>query len=586
MLIIFNQGKAYVQTLPTPTALINAYGYKFNFPKSLEFYRQADQDLTVDVNDETYINKYAIFDGSLFFRHETYTIDDYESNNLAENGYTFGGLEYTPNVQGIPAFFGCVGAGEFLSGPLFSYDPTDGGTQPCTAGETDEYTFGDNNIVGITPKLTLFPDDYNTIVIGGLIAKANAGGAQYIYGGDSAAENEMPGVNSFKLGGGTARTIFSGYAQDTIRLFDNKLQITPGVKVDAAYTDNIQQTVSGLDTYTEAGLNKFQNFTKIGGYYLGGSYNLPANFVLFGSLGKGSLFAPTSNYSGGLTAGIPGGTDVPEPEIVHLYEGGLRYDTPRLLLSADYYYQAIANGFSFFVNYAQDTQFYGNSAGYLFRGVEGDGKYLITPNLSIFGNFSYDKAEYTKSSFLFDTLAQDQFGYAYSGTPLSNVPDWTGLIGAEYDNGPISIYATGQYTGREYTTDDLDAPPYGNTCTVTATKAVVGCSPNDVPTGETLIGANPLDGSTVTNTSILNPANFVVNLLVSYKIPVHAPVLQSLTASLNIQNLLDEHYYTYTYSSENPVGGIYDPNLPGGEPYNSGFLGEPRSFSVDLVAKF
>jgi iron complex outermembrane receptor protein len=620
LVIIFNQGKALVQTLPAPTALIQAEGYKFNYPISDGFYNQADQDLTVIASDETYINKYAIFDGSLFFRHEAYTIDDYDSPDIVDNGYVFNGVEYTPNIQGIGSFFGCVGPTDFRNNGLFTYDPTDGGTQDCAAGESDEYITGHNNIVGFTPKLTLFPDDYNTIVIGGLLAKANSGSAEYVYGGDAAAQNQDPGYDSFTYGGGTARTIFSAYAQDTIRLFGDRLQITPGVKVDAAYTDNIQQTVYGLDTLTEttqqaapatattpavpyvAGLNKFQNFTKIGGYYLGASYNLPENFILFGSLGKGSLFAPTNDYSGGVSAGIPGGTDVPEPEIVHLYEGGIRYDTPRLLLSLDYYYQAIANGFSFFVNYASDAQFYGNSAGYLFRGVEGNGKFLVTPDLAVFGNFSYDKAEYTKSSFLFDTLAQDQFGYAFSGTPLSNVPDWTGLIGVSYDYGPFSFYATGQYTGREYTTTDLNAPPYGNTCTSSGAAGPVEC-PKGTQGGTfpvtingvtyNSIPSNPLDAATVTNTSILNPANFLLNVLVTYHIPVHSTLLKSLTASLNMENLTDEHYYTYTYNSENPTtdpvngyGGIYDPGLPGGAPFGSGFLGEPRSFTVDLVAKF
>lgn len=557
LVVIFNQGKATVQTLPAPIALIQAQGYKFNYPESLGFYRQASQNLTVIASDETYINKYAIFDGSLFFKHETDTTDNYASAQATTVGYPYDGLNYTPNVQGVYNFFGCVGPGSnFYSPGYFTYDPV-ASFGSCAAGESSEYSDDHNNIVGITPKLTLFPDDYNTVVIGGLIAKANAGGTTYVYGGDSASQNEENGVNTFAFDGGSQRTIFSGYAQDTVRLFDNKLQLTPGVKVDAAYTSNIQVVTDGI--YDP---QKLQNYTKIGGYYFGGSYNLPKNFVLFGSLGRGSLFSPVSSYESGASAGLAGGTSAPTPEIVHLYEGGIRYDTPRLLLSVDYYYQAISDGFAFFENYLLNEQYYANNGGYLFRGVEGNGEYRVTPALSLFGNFSYNEAEYTKSFFGFDTLSQDQFGYAFSGTPVSNVPTWNGLVGASYDMGPYSIYATGQYTGREFTTYDLDAPPYSG--------------PN----------TNPLDGATVTNTKIQNPANFVVNLLLSYKIPLHYSHLQSLTASLDMQNLLDERYYTYTYSSENPVQGVYDPHLPGGQPYNSAFVGEPRSFTVDLVAKF
>jgi iron complex outermembrane receptor protein len=559
MVVIFNQGTGLVQTLPAPTALIQAQGYKFNYPTSLGFYRQSGQDLTTILSDQTYINQYAIFNGSLFYRYERSTTDDFASASAIENGYPYNGLQYTPNVQGIGNFFGCVGPGSsFYSPGYFTYDPTNGGTQDCNAGESDEYTDDHNQIIGITPKLTIFPDANNTVVIGGLIAKATDGGAQYIYGGDGAAQNEMPGVNSFGIGGGGQRTIFSGYAQDTIRLLNNKLQLTPGVKVDAAYSSNIEQVSEGI--YNPA---KLQNFTKIGGYYFGGSYNLPDNFILFGSLGKGSLFSPLGDYSVGTTAsGLPGGTSAPTPEIVHLYEGGVRYDTPRLLLSVDYYYQTISDGFAYFENFLLNQQYYANNGGTLYRGVEGNGEYKVTPNLSLFGNFSYNETEYTKSYFAFDTLAQDQFGYAFSGTPLSNVPTWNGLVGVDYEMGPFSAYATGQYTGREFTTYDLVAYPTSG--------------PN----------TNPLDGATVTNTKIQNPANFVVNLLLSYKIPVAYKGLQSLTASLNMQNLLDERYYNYTYSSENPVGGVYDPSLPGGQAYNSGFIGEPRSFMLDLVAKF
>jgi len=559
LVIIFNQAKALIQTLPSPTALIAEGGTKFNYPIADGYYNQAGQFLTVILSDETYINKYAIFDGSLFFRHTTTTIDDYASADATTNGFPYNGLTYSPNIQGVNAFFGCVGAGTAHSSPgYFTYDPV-ASFGSCAAGESDQYSTETGNIVGITPKLTIFPDDYETIVIGGLIAKTNASPVtSYVYGGSDAAANETPGYNSFVYGGGAQRTIFSGYAQDTIRLFDNKLQITPGVKVDAAYSSNLQ-----VDTYGIYNPAKLQNFTKIGGYYLGASYNLPDNFILFGSLGKGSLFAPTDDYSVGTTAsGLAGGTNAPTPEIVHLFEGGIRYDTPRLLLSVDYYYQAIADGIAFFENYLLNQEYYANNGGYLFRGVEGNGEYRITPALSIFGNFSYNETEYTKSFFGFDTLSQDQFGYSFTGTPLSNVPDWNGLVGVSYDEGPFSLYATGQYTGREYTTYDLVAYPTSGPDT------------------------NPLDGATVTNTKIQNPANFLVNLLLTYKIPCAYKGLENLTVSLNMQNIFNEKYYTYTYSSENPVGGVYDPSLPGGQAYNSAFVGEPRSFTVDLVARF
>ena len=572
LLILFNQGKGYIQTLPAPTALINAVGYKFNYPKSLAYYNQADQDLTTILSDETYINQYAIFNGSLFFHHNNTSIINYASPAAINNGYSYNGLTYTPNVQGIANFFGCVGSGSGNGvNPQMTYDPA-ATFGSCAAGESDNTIQSHSNIIGITPSITLFPDKYNTIIIGALVAKTMGATDQYVYGGSGSNIPQINGYNGFEYGGGQQRTIYSAYAQDTIRLLNDKLQITPGVKVDASYGSNIVNFKNGFATVNYPYEQKLANYTKIGGYYLGASYNLPDNFVLYGSMGKGSLFAPVSDYSEGTTvAGAPTGTtNTLSPEIVHLYEGGLRYDTPRLLLNVDYYYENVSDAFAFFTNYLTNAQYYGNNGGELYRGVEGNGEFKVTPNLSIFGNFSYNEAIYTKSFFAFDTLAQDQFGYAFTGTPLSNVPDWNGLVGADYEWGPFSIYPTGEYTGREYTTEDLNAPPYGNTTDANGNK----------------IPANPLNAATVTNQNILNPANFVVNLLLTYKIPLPHCALQSLTASLNAQNLFNERYYTYTYSSENPVGGIYDPNLPGGQPYNSAFVGQPRSVMLDLVAKF
>jgi iron complex outermembrane receptor protein len=568
LVIIFNQGKGYIQSDPSPTALINAYGYKFNFPLSAGFYHQADQNLTTILSDETYINKYAIFDGSLFFIHQTSAIDDYF--NPEGNDFVYNGISYTPNVQGVYSYYGCVGAYNgtadynTLNGPTFTYNPTNA-FGSCAAGESDEFSAGHSNIVGITPVLTLFPDDYNTVVIGGLIAKASenvqaggaaGNGATYIYGGDGANSTEIDGYNGFNIGGGAQRTIFSGYIQDTVRLLDNKLQITPGLKVDAAYSSNIQQTDAGI--YMP---EKLQNYTKIGGYYLGASYNLPDNFVLYGSLGKGSLFAPVADYSQGSTStGLAGGTNTLDPEIIHLYEGGIRYDTSRLLLNVDYYYQTISDAFAFYSDATTDSQYYANNGGYLLRGVEGNGDFQVTPTLSVFGNFSYNEAIYTKSFFALDTLAQDQYGYAFTGTPLSNVPAWNGLVGADYEIGPFSIYATGQYTGQEYTTKDLQVEPYGDTFYVGQTSdgtLIAGNaqypygSPTPVPLtytpnnpngcttsaatcalGEN-VPASPYNAATTTNTKVQNPANFVMNLL-----------------------------------------------------FNSGFIGEPQSFTVDLTAKF
>ncbi len=556
LVIIFNQGRGAVQSTPTPIAEINANKFTYNFPKSLGFYNQSGQFLTTILSDETYINQYMIFDGSLFYMHQNDTVDSYASAATAT-----GAFPYAVNVQAPYNFFGCFGPGTpFYSPGYFTYTPDQSSPTACASGESSEYSSGTNNTVGITPKLNIFvPEIYginNTVTVGGLLAKesgaaTNSISSAYIYGGTAAQFNQINGYNSFALGGGEQRTVYTAYIQDKITAFNDRLEITPGLRVNAAYSSRIQQTGNGI--YNPG---KFQNFTKIGEPYLGIAYNLPEHFVVYGSYGKGSLFSPVSDYSAGTSStGIAGGTHAPTPEVVHLYEAGVRYDTPRLYLNVDYFYQKVNDAFSFFTNYLTNSQYYANTGAFLTRGVEMAGEVQVTPEVSIFANGSYNNTDYLNNYFAFDTLQQDQFGYAFKGTPISNVPDWTGNIGLDYDSGPFSARVAGQYTGREYETQDLLTPndPHGN-----------------------------LSGATVTNTQIQNPANFELNLLLSYTIPIHSHRIQSLNVTFNALNLLDEHYFTYKYSSETANAGVYSINPP----FESGLIGPPRSLTLDLTARF
>jgi iron complex outermembrane receptor protein len=548
LVVIFNQGKGSIQTEPVPTAVIDDNKYTYNFPKSLGYYNQAGQFLTTILSDETYINQYMIFNGSVFYEHSTDTVDSY-----ASPATTDGAFPYAVNVQAPYNFFGQVGPGSNFYDPgAFTYDPTIFGS--AEQGEAYEDTNATSNTVGFTPKLSIFLPD-NTVTIGGLLAKESGDsgssvGSEYFYGSSNMPETN--GYNSFDFGGGEQRTVYVAYVDDKIDLLNNKLHIEPGLRVSAAYSSNIQQV-----TYGSLNPEKYQNFSKVGEPYLGISYDLPGHLTAYATYGKGSLDAPVQDYSAGTTsiAGIPAGTHAPSPEIVHLYEAGLRYDTPRLYLSADYFYQKVDDAFSFYDNYLTNTQYYANTGAYLTRGVEIAGKYRLTPSISIEGNGSYNNTDYLNNYFAFDTLQEDQFGYAMQGTPISNVPTFLANIGADYDSGPISARISGQYTGAQNQSTDI-------------------LTPSDP--------GSALSGATTTDLVNMNPANFIVNFLISYKLPVNTHRLKSLTLTLNAQNIADWHYYTYRYNSEIASGGVYS-ILP---QYESGLIGPPRSLELDLVARF
>jgi iron complex outermembrane receptor protein len=153
------------------------------------------------------------------------------------------------------------------------------------------------------------------------------------------------------------------------------------------------------------------------------------------------------------------------------------------------------------------------------------------------------------------TLQNDQFGFAFKGTPLSNVPTYLANVAVDYDKGPFSAQLSGQYTGREFQTTDL-------------------LTPSD-PT-------NPLSGATITDIHNTNDPDFIMNFFASYDIPIHSHRLQSLKATFTALNFIDTHYFTYKYNSEIALNGEYS-ILP---QYESGLIGPPRSLQLDLVAKF
>ena len=340
--------------------------------------------------------------------------------------------------------------------------------------------------------------------------------------------------------------MYVGYISDKIDLFNNTLHIEPGARVTAAYTSTITQMSSYYQNV------KYQNFTKVGEPYISVLYDAPYHLIPYVQAGKGSLFSPTADYAGGLT-GLPGTTHAPTPEIVHAFEAGLRYDTPNLYLSADYYYQQVNDAFSFFENYDLGEFYYANQGGLLLRGVEVAGKVKITPEITLSGNASYNNSDYTQSDFA--SLQNDQFGYAFKGTPLSNTPTYLANIFLDYDKGPFSARLTGQYTGREYQTTDILTPG----------------DPN-----------NQFSGATITDLYNTNAPDFIINFTGSYKIPIHSHRIDSLKVSFTALNIIDTHYYTYKYNSEIALNGQYS-ILP---QYESGLIGPPRSLQLDLTAKF
>lgn len=610
--VIFNRADGYLATSPVPVPLQEANSYSYNFAHSLTYTREKNSYLTAILGDSTYVNPHLIVSGKLFMIRTQSVFTSYLNPNYVNYPPSFpyqttfqvpylayGALGPTaahtliPNGNPPPALVPVGSNPQGYVPGAFTYDPlifAPAGASPASPGS---YAYGENSeingvgghdtTIGFTPKANIFLGD-NNITIGGLIAKeSSGGGVDYMYG--SVPMPEEVGYNSYTFGGGTQRTVYSVYLQDRIDLLHNTLHLLPGITTTGVYTSEITQfSLQGLPA-------KLQNYGKVAEPYFGISYDLPDHLVAYASYGKSARFAPATDY----TLGVAGSTThAPNPEIVHLYEAGLRYDTPRLYLNFDAYYQKVNDQFSFYTDYQTLVSNYTNVGASQYRGYEASGKFRLTHDIELFGNASYTQANYLDSFFAQDTPFEGQYGFVFKGEPLAGVPNWLGNFGVSYDHGPFTARLSEQYTGQQFITYDLP-PVLPNSPVISSVSAAI--APTGQPNYPLQLATSPYYpnkqanlanalGGYPENGNFKLPAYLLTNVYLSYKLPLHGyNNIQSLKFSLNIKNLFGLHYYQHYYLSPaqfpNGSGGFLDTPT-----YASSFVGLPRTVFFNVTAKF
>ena len=552
--IIDNSFHGMVQTSPTP-GYITAQDWTGNFAPSEGFQSDANNYFTIIARNEMALRDDLFFDVQAMFQNTQVQQTGYNNPvSLGSSSPYPNGI--IPNIQNPYFFYGAIGAQ-----PNFTYDPA-AKFGSSIAGLSSEIYRQNVQTVAVAPKLSYFLDTgwaHQEFTLGLYAGRTYENTATYAYG--STHMPEICGYNAIDCGGFTQRTVVSGFFQDKIDLLDDTLHLQPGMRIETAYTSvHNQETNAVLNPYT------LTNYTKEGEPYIGISYNLPEHVTAYASAGIGSLFAPTSDYY----VGSSGTTGAPSPEKVYSAEAGLRYDTSNLYLSGGWYYQNVKGGFSFFEDYLINQFVAGNTAEQQFRGVEFAAKYKITPEITLSGNGSYNQAKYLANAFTNVTVTEDQFGYEFAGANTSNVPNKLANVTLEYDNGTWYGRLNAQYTGSSYLTGDLIGSSYCGSPSAASYAA-----------GTYNPGNYPLCGATTTIPT-KNPAHTLLNALVSYNLKLDTDTVKTVKLTLNVQNILDKHYYNYAYESENAEGGLY-----GIAPqFNSGLIGPPRTFMFDMSARF
>ena len=508
-----------------------------------------------------------------------------------------------------------------------------GTASPCGYNALRNVTVTDT--YGFQPRLTLTLPTYygvaNTIKIGALLAKETSPfNPFYAYGTTPVPmtpDNEVGGTEGGQIDGGTQRTIYEVFAQDKIDMVNNTFHVTPGVTFEASESSfNSSTTFGGTPTATEAAnpycvgqANAYEaaggdanpeNPVSQCGYgaysatlwdkdilpFVNVDYDLdkilpPLKGVsLYGSYGESALFAPVQDFSPNTFGLTP-----PTAAIVHMYEGGVKYNISTVSLSADYYYQKVDRDFGFFQYQSgplEGLSAYNNLGGRQFQGQEASAIWQVTPRWQLFGNASHIRAVYLATDVGDVTVQEDQFGDVIRGTPITGVPSWIATAGVDYDHHSWFLQGDefharfeGQYTGRQSTSYDVtgfqnlgplpSVPAYGTYGYYTFTNGATTYDPNG--------GIEPY---------------VIFNLDLNYSMPVKqlgVGYLKKLDFDLNIINLFNKQYYQYFYRQITPTAagnftsgpfkgeaiGLYN-----GAEFADGLPGQPFSATFTVTARF
>jgi iron complex outermembrane receptor protein len=642
--VLYNTGSGLYLDEPTPLPYLQQNGRYSNPSPAEQFAYQYSNYATMILNDRTYINPYVTVGGDLFYENTNSFNETYGNPSIFyaspqhPGSITVGGA---PPFNQTSAGFGEAGA--FGRGGPF-YDPAVGvtydgnkmfpvGSSFCPASVSNAFTStgqaspcgynanannSQTDTYGIQPRITLTPPSIygtdNTIKIGALIAKETSPfSPNYNYGTTPVPQtpaNQVGGVYSGELDGGTQRVIYQVYAQDKVDMFANTLHITPGATFEYSASSFVSSSRYGGTPTPSQAANPYcaaGNTCNFGAYqgilderqvlpFLNVDYGLDKIFPrlkgvsLYGSYGESALFAPVSDFSPNTEGFLP-----PSAAIVHMYEGGVRYYVSNLVLSADYYYQKVDRDFGNFTYQSgplNGQSAYNNLGSRQFQGQEASIQWQVTPQWQLFGNASHVRAVYLATDVGFVTIQNDQFGDVIRGTPITGVPNWLSTFGVQYDHknwfrqgDEFQVRFEGQYTGKQSTSYDVTG--FTNLGPLPTVPAYPSRAYYDFTSGATTYDPN---GGLA--------AYVLFNLDMNYKLPIAQTthgIVKSLDFDLNILNLFNNGYFQYFYKQISPTNPITFTSGPfkgqqssnyNGASFSDALAGEPFAATFTITAKF
>ena len=501
------------QPFDMPVPLLQTLGKFYQYPTTVDYEQASDNQGMVILDYKAVLSPSVAFENKFFADGQ-----DFLRNAYGQPGYSATPY-YIPNAPSTHAYWEY-----YPSGP--SYNPkNEFGSN--AAGQAYHFYGYTTWSAGYTPKLTISMP-HNTLILGGNLTYGSMHSREYFYG--SLPVPQVTGYND-AWDEHNNRLLASVYAQDELKLLNDRLTITPGVKYIYAKTSD----TDAIGFYYPYGgtVSDVEHFIAptVGLNYLA-TDKLSFN-AAFGQNIKLPDIAAYYNAIAGTTG--PGLSTTPpikiKPEHVNDFELGARYKDGEFAASLDFYREDFSDIFidSFNPNTYSTTVSNGGKARY--QGVEvqvSDGVHLEhAGDLKGYVNFAYNEAKYT-SNFSADSVGSGLSNSDYNviaGERMADVPDVLVTVGGTWAYQGFRVDAQGRYIGSQVTLNTDSGAPSG----------------------------------------VNIPSYVVMDLGISKTFGVSSSnmVAQSVKLSLNVSNLFDKYYFNEAYVSADHNPGATEFAAPG-----------------------
>lgn len=497
-----------------PLPLMAQLGDFYNFPMDVSFKNQDSHNTFVDIGIKSLLNPYMIGEFKAFYVG-AYNDRTAYGNPIYDNVYD----GYSSDLQVTLKSCSALNSYESSSNAPGSYpevyDCNAATSQFGSPAAGTAYQRYDQNFhhTGAKGDLTILLPG-NTVKVGamGFVAQMLSEESWF---GSYPPPIGTSGYNMAWLEH-DGQTWYNAYLEDDIELLDRKLHIYPGIKWQSLdmfsnddqgyfydYSGSVEKTYNWLErsigiTYSIThALNAYINY--------GQSTKPPDVSALYGNIGSSQEPVPPPV----------------KPEYVNNIDAGVRFRNASYSWEVAFFNRAFDNIFSeTYSSITGITQTY-NAGTALFRGFTFGGTAQLPYHLAVGFNGGYTSAKYTES---FSNVSGASIN---NGDWRPDIPEETGNVHLDYDNGPWYASLSGHYTGQEHVADYY---------TGATTKFVLG-------------GYGTL------------------NLNGAYTWNVNTPVLESMKLELHVDNLLDRHSIIYSPGYQTNVGtpsflwGIYNTPL-------------------------